>query len=258
MLTCPKCGFDNELGRIFCHQCGAKLDLDQIKSPAQGGPKIRRRGAWTWRRVARRALDVAVIAFLVWVIYLLCQVPEVRPFKPTNADLLAADNKRLQLDEIMLQQKPAFLEVSEEELNTFIGSLGFNKPRGTGFEVVPVTLRTKLDDGVVELIFVGEVRIGSAFSKKIYVSYTGAPVIDDGQFEFRPVSACVGRMPIHPRLLQTTGLIQDSFARLLDKFDHERDLLDKLNSISVKPGKVVLSYRPPERPVTVGGNVSKH
>jgi len=33
MILCGKCGYDNPLGRIFCGQCGDKLDLNQIAEP---------------------------------------------------------------------------------------------------------------------------------------------------------------------------------------------------------------------------------
>lgn len=32
MLTCNSCGADNDLGRVFCTGCGAKLDLSQMSS----------------------------------------------------------------------------------------------------------------------------------------------------------------------------------------------------------------------------------
>ena len=31
MIKCEECGHDNELGAIFCRECGAKLDIDNIK-----------------------------------------------------------------------------------------------------------------------------------------------------------------------------------------------------------------------------------
>lgn len=37
MLVCPKCGYDNELGRVFCHGCGEKLDLSSIRPPGWEG-----------------------------------------------------------------------------------------------------------------------------------------------------------------------------------------------------------------------------
>ena len=32
MLTCPSCGVENQLGRVFCSGCGAKLDLANMTS----------------------------------------------------------------------------------------------------------------------------------------------------------------------------------------------------------------------------------
>lgn len=34
MLVCSKCGFNNQLGRVFCGQCGSKLELSGITTAA--------------------------------------------------------------------------------------------------------------------------------------------------------------------------------------------------------------------------------
>ena len=257
MIACPNCGFENELGRIFCHQCGNKLDLNAVKPPSQGGPKIRRRRTWTPAGAARRAAEIVILLLLAWALYLACQVAEFRPAKPTNADLLAADNKRLELDQLVLRQQPASLEISETELNTMLSSLGFDKPKGTALEVVPLNFQAKLGDGVVELRLLGELRVAGGFSKKFTLNYTGTPVVLDNVFEFHPASAYVGRLPIHPMLLSTTSFIQNRFAQLVVKLSHERDQLEKLHSITVTPGKVRLDYVPPP-PATTGGKTVSH
>jgi len=256
MLKCGKCGFNNELGRIFCHQCGTKLDLNEIKPPSQGGPKIRRRRAWKTSAIVTRVFEVVVFALLAWAIYLMSQVPEVKPIKPTNADLLGADNKRLELDQLVLREKPVSLEVTEAELNAFIGSIAFDKPKGASLEVVPKRFQTRLNDGVVELIFLGDLNVGPSFSKKLYLNLTGVQVVEDNYFEFRPVAAYIGQLPIHPTLLQATSFVQNSFARILIKLNHERELLDKLSSISVTRGKAVLHYEPTPQPASASGKPS--
>ena len=30
MIKCQKCGFENQMGSIFCRECGEKLDMDAI------------------------------------------------------------------------------------------------------------------------------------------------------------------------------------------------------------------------------------
>ena len=52
MIECPKCHFSNELGRIFCHQCGSKLDLTKVKAPSEGA-RVRRRMAMSVGRAVR-------------------------------------------------------------------------------------------------------------------------------------------------------------------------------------------------------------
>ena len=244
MLTCPKCSFQNELGRIFCHQCGTKLDLDQVPHQTPGGDRIRRKRRMTPLRMLRRAIDVAVIVLAIWVIYLICQVPNIRPVQPTNADLLAGDNKRLALEQIELQDRAGTVEVTGAELNGFIGSMSFNKSRGGGLETTPVVLRAELGDGVVTLDYIAELHVGNVFTKRIFMSYTGVPMVQDGFFDFQGVAASVGDLPIHPKILDGTTSIQDTFAKLFSRFSHEHKLLDQLASISVNNKRILLTYKP--------------
>jgi hypothetical protein len=244
MLKCNKCGFDNELGRIFCHQCGSKLDLNQIKPPSRGGPQIRRKGKMTPARFARIIIELIFLLAVLWAIYLACQVPELRAFQPTNAQLLAADDKRLVLEQMVQQGRAASVEVTAAELNAFVSSMSFEKSKGAGMEVVPLTLRADLGEGTVELNFLGELRAGDAVRKKLSITYTGVPTVEDGAFEFEPVSAYVGELPIHPILLQTTPLVQDVFERLFSHLDNERSVLDQLSSIEVHHDRVVFTYKP--------------
>src|SRR2546422_2604318 len=122
MLQCQKCGFDNELGRIFCHQCGTKLDLTQIKAPGHGGKKLRRKGDWSVRKIVKWVVDLVLLALLVWGIYLLCQVPEVRSIKRTDADKDSATAKKFELEQHINQKKPVQMTITDGELNSLIHS----------------------------------------------------------------------------------------------------------------------------------------
>jgi len=244
MLKCNKCGFDNELGRIFCHQCGSKLDLSQIKPPSMGGAKIRRKKKMSPARFALFVIELALMVGLLWAVYLACQVPDMRPFKPTNAQLLSADDKRLVLEQMVQQNRAASVEVTAAELNAFIASMSFEKSKGSSMDVEPLALRADLGEGTVELSFLGELHAGDTVSKKIYISYTGTPTVADGAFEFDPISASVGALPIHPVLLEATPVVQNVFEKLFSRLQNERSVLDQLSSIEVHPDRVVLTYKP--------------
>jgi hypothetical protein len=245
MVTCPKCGYDNELGRIFCHSCGTKLDLTEIKSPSQGGKSLRKKKAGSpIGRLVRRTVEIAIPAALVIAIYLALQVPGIRPISTTNDDLISADRKRAELDDLATQKQPRAIRISEAELNAFIETLGFEKGEARTFEVIPTRLQFELGDGVVTAIFVGKVHLGGSVDKQLYLSYTGAPAIEGGTFVFKAVGGSLGALPISPWILEKTGMFDRYYGKVFLRLDHERQVLNSLSSISVTPKEVVLHYQP--------------
>jgi hypothetical protein len=246
MLKCQKCNYENELGRIFCHQCGTKLDLDKIKPGSHSAPKIKRKGALTTARVVSRVVNLAIVAVVIWAIYLMVQIPHIELSAPTNQDLISLDNKRLQLEDLQNEAAPVTIEFTEKDLNTFLSSLSFEKPRGNGVEMIPRTVDVKLRHGVATADFVGTIKFGS-LQKNVFLSYSGVPKIENGEFVFEAVGGAIGELPIHPRLVETSGLFDRYFGELFSKLHHEKTLLDKLSSIRVDDGRVLLQYEPPAR-----------
>ncbi|HUI05834.1 MAG TPA: zinc ribbon domain-containing protein [Verrucomicrobiae bacterium] len=244
MLTCSKCGYDNELGRIFCHSCGAKLDLSEIKSPSQGGAKLKKSGGGTGRLVWR-LLGGLILLAVIAIVCLAAQVPHIRPISTTNQDLISADKKRFDLDQLAALNRPQVISITEAELNAFISSLGFAKGENKGAALTPVTVQLELGNGVVTAIFVGKLSVGSAFSKRVYLSYVGKPTIEDGQFVFQPVSGAIGSLPIPQPLMEATGIFDQCFGKLFANLSREQQVLNSLKSISVTPQQVELSYEPP-------------
>jgi hypothetical protein len=92
---------------------------------------------------------------------------------------------------------------------------------------------------------VGEIHLGDSLRKQVYLGLAGTPTIQQGSFEFKPTGAWIGALPIHPKLLQVSGLLQNYFGSLFNKLDTERDALNKLTSVTVSSGKAVLNYQPP-------------
>jgi hypothetical protein len=243
MLECSKCGFNNELGRIFCHQCGAKLDVDKIKPPTPGA-KMRRRAVAGARKTVRVVIELGIAIGLIAIIILICLVPEVPPVKPTNAEMVAADTKRLDLQQLVHGTKPGSLEVTDGELNAFLNTIGMDKPKGSGLTLVPVTIRAEFTNGAVKLGYVGELQLGTAVHKQLYLGLAGRLSIEGGEAKFRPTGAWLGRLPIHPKLVEWTGLFQNYFSGLFRKQDAEKQALDKLSSIALTDGHAVLTYQP--------------
>ena len=243
MLTCSKCGYDNELGRIFCHSCGAKLDLSEMKAPSQGGAKLKKKGG-TGSKLIGRTIVILILAVLVVVIFLASQVPGLRPISTTNQDLRSADQKRFDLDQLATRKVPQQITLSEGEINAFIGTLGFKTGESKVILVTPTNLQMELGNGVVKTVFLGKLTVANALNKGIYLSLTGTPTIEGGEFVFKPVSGAIGSLPISPWIIDHTGLLKNYFATLFAGQNKEIQILDSLKSITVIPQQVVLTYEP--------------
>jgi hypothetical protein len=244
MIACSKCGYDNELGRIFCHSCGAKLDLSEIKSTSQGGKSLTKKSRTGAGKVFSRVVFIAILAIVVVVVFLAFQVPNIRPISTTSDDLMMSDRKRTALDELAAQKVPNAITVTEGELNAFIQGVGFQNGQGSGLEVVPTKLQIELGDGVVTAIFLGKLHIAGSVEKQIYLSYTGVPTIEHGQFVFKPTAGSFGALPLSPGILVKTGFLDHYFAKLFVNMGKEKQVLDSLSSISVTPQSAVLNYQP--------------
>lgn len=245
MLVCPKCNYDNELGRIFCHSCGAKLDLTQIKPPSQAEKKRRRvqRGALRWIRIG---VELVVTLTILAMLGLICLTPELQPFQGDSKDLLTADAKHTALEKLVAGRKGGQVTVSEGELNVFLTSLSFDRPTGSGIEVVPSALRaTLLVDGALLIEFLGEIHFGTSFTKRLYLAYNCTPTIRDGKCVFLPNGARIGTLPIHPTLLVKTPFVENYFGQLFSQLGEDKKrLLDPLAKITITKDSITFEKEP--------------
>lgn len=246
MLTCPKCGFDNELGRIFCHQCGQKLDLNQIKAPIRGGKSLRRRRGPSVRDIVRWVLELAALAAVVYGIYLMVQVPPTRAITTTGDDLLRVNQKRLQMQRLMDQKQPAAIALTEGELNAYLERLGFEKAEGKPITVDVKSLQMELSEGVVTVVVNGQLKLSSLFNRDLAIRYTVVPAFEHNMFTPKPVAGSIGELPIHPWILENLNFMRDYFGQILKNLTDDKQLLDKLSSITVSSQRVQLSYLPPK------------
>ncbi len=243
MLTCPNCNYENELGRIFCHQCGTKLDLDQIKPPSRGGKSLAKKSG-SATRVLGWVVRLVILAAVVLGVYLIAQVAPVEVVTTTAEDLDSFYRKRHALEKASYGSEVAEVKFTEAELNAYLDHTPFEKPRGQGLEVIPTNLQVNLQDDTAMVTLQGKIQIGARWSKEVSLSYTGSPVVLDDGFAFEPVAARIGKLPLPQWLLGKIGLMQRYFAEIFRNMKAEELLLDRLSSITVEPGQVILHYEP--------------
>ncbi len=244
MLECPKCGYDNELGRIFCHQCGQKLDINQIKPPSRGGKSLRKKSSFGAGRAISWIIRLAILASVGWMIYLIAQVPDVKKIETTNADLVSFYKKRDAVENAVAMKKEVNLSFSQTEVNKFIGTLKFEKPEGKGLALSASHLQIEFEKDEATAIIVGSISVGSSWDKRLYLSYTGTPGIEGGKFVFKPVTARIGALKVPLFLLERTNLIQGWFEQLFGQLNDEKRLLNSVTSVSADTQALAVKYKP--------------
>jgi len=248
MLICPKCGHDNQLGRIFCHSCGDKLDLSHIKPPT-AGEKNRRQVKRGMARGIRVTLKLCVAGVVLLTMVLLGLAPAVAPVAPTNAELVAVDGKHLELLKLGSGQKPGQVTVTAVELNTYLNQKTFDKPTGSAVLIAPVVRRVSLRDGRVKVALLATAHLGAVCDKALYFGYEGEPAIADGHFVFKPTGVWLGQLPIYPRLPFLLALFEQRVVSLLQDVTGDQPLLDKLSTINVTSDAVeFVKVAPPAKP----------
>lgn len=241
MLPCPKCGHDNELGRIFCHGCGTKLDLSQIKAPGQGGRFGKGKGL-NLGKIFSMVIRLVIVAAVVWWVYLIIQVPKVSDITFGSADTASVLNKRDQLEAAVKQKTATEITVTEADVAAWGNQLKMQTAEGSGIRVAPSKIQIRFGEDTVTGIIIGNISIGS-WKKDLYIRYTGRPVIQGGHFTTTPVSGQIGEMPINLWVLNQTSFVQNYFSQLFGSLE-ERQLVDQLASVTATSGKAVLKYQP--------------
>src|SRR3954453_22704744 len=128
-LVCPECRRENETERIYCHDCGARLDRSKVTATAkEEDPKVthRRLQAMFDARRARRkdifllTTKVGFGALVVAAIVQLVRAPDL-PAAKNNAGVLSAQIS-LDLDNAAMDPRVGPVHYSEEQVNGYLAS----------------------------------------------------------------------------------------------------------------------------------------
>jgi zinc ribbon protein len=238
MIACPNCGKDNELGRIFCLKCGAKLDLNAIAAPISAkNPNLRKA-----RKVARvlitntilTTLKILFMALSAATITLIFMSPRLTRFKTSLEDGDLFEDKKFQLEDAVNSNNPLTVTFSEREINAML-------KRHT----------KSLNDE-----FKSEVKIGSIYAScdndtmtfsidrkwkyfHIFLVYATKPELKNGRMTFNPVAGSVGRFPLPKAAVEPYANL---LAPLWAKFKFDKQTIDQLSSIKIATNFVTLTY----------------
>jgi hypothetical protein len=236
-VVCGECRHENEAERIYCHNCGERLDRSGVASQQKApdpneahrrlqkmlGPPNRARQSFF--AVSKLALAAAAVAALVEI-----ALPPELP-APTKSVSPQID---LDLENAASYQKAGPLEYSQDQINAYLAYRLTSKKKALNNPLLTFVRATaSFREGActigVERSFFGY----SLFSRASYRVDAGA-----GKIAATNDGGWVGRLPVHPVIMQFGDII---FVDLWSALERERKLLGKMGAVSFHDGSVTIT-----------------
>jgi hypothetical protein len=206
-LPCAACGHQNEPERVYCHNCGQKLDrslLPKGQETVEESDEKRRRRVRKMMRPKRpigatvkTLVSVLVFAGLIAAVFLYFQQPEILPDRKAIADRNAGDLWQ----SLMANPKALSLDLTEEEVNYFLKNTlkpADSSVPGVKFERAFVVFGNGTITVTVERTAWGNL--------PMYSSTTYAPRNSADGVTFEPIGVRFGRLGADPRIPSAPGL----------------------------------------------------
>lgn len=248
-IKCGQCGHENDRTRVFCQNCGERLERPAGEDPAISGPtavpsETRFRGRAARRGFVagllgfiRRILSTAIIAALFAVVIQMAREPNnVPPVQPAN-DLQAG--QLMHAVQVLSGSNYArTMDISQDQANNYLASSIVPDPANTGISI----FRADFSRAFVviksgEMDFLVEQRL---YGRPIYMYLTAVPESSGGKSSLKVTGGGVGRMPLHPRLLP---LLQGIMRPVTSSTSEAAAILETADEIVFTPSMARLNWK---------------
>jgi hypothetical protein len=243
-LICPECRRENEAERIYCHECGGKLDRSAViaSKPAADRQKEskRVRNMFDPHRAKMRILFFRVSklilgAFLAAVLVQMILPPDIPP-RPKDA--LSLSQLGLEIENAVTYHRPTPLRYSEDQVNEYLTYAVKGKQK---MLAKPLLDFKRAVVGFTE----GKCNLTverACFGYPLYTSTSLAVRLSGGKIDVSNRGGAIGRLPIYPQIMEYLDIV---FADLWKALDRDRRLVSKATTIEFHDKSVVLNTAAP-------------
>jgi hypothetical protein len=236
-LICPECRHENEPERIYCHECGTRLDRSAVRVKKEPIVDTQRRVKKMFdpTRARLRALFFTVIKVMLGAgaVAALVQMA-LPPDLPTSSKAeLIASQMRFDLEGMSMKRQPPQLQYTEEQANGYLAytlrlkQTALNKPL-LEFKRAVVAFNESRCRVTAERV---------VFGYSLYTTCIYSPTLDHGRLVAPITGASIGRLSIHPKLAQFMNIV---FADVWSALERELKMLSKIGAIEFHDKNVVL------------------
>lgn len=242
-LVCPACNHANEVERVYCHNCGEKLDRsllpkvsemtgtdDQEKVKKQVKKMMNpQRGAFMAN--VKTFIQIVALSAVVAAVFLACLPPDaVPPVKTGMPDRRPGD-----LWESMMSSKlPVSLTFNETEINYHLSRSLKQEDNAIGLKFERAFVN--FTPGIFTLTAQRD-----AYGLTLYSGASFKPVLADGKWSMEITGLRFGRLGFPPALGKLASV---SLGGVGKAFEKQAKQLDRLEKIAIGEGMISLVTKP--------------
>jgi len=239
-LVCPECQRQNEPERIYCHDCGARLDRSALAKVAPKGEdakethrRLRRMldpGRLKMRlmffKISKLILGAAALAVLIQMLLPPREVPE-------RVKSVELQQINLELENASTSHSAAPLQYTETQVNAYLVNVLKSKQAALSKFLQFERAFVKFDEGVCRIT---AERSLLGFSVFHAISYN--VTLQNGTLTASNNGGSIGRMPIHPMIMKFGDIL---FTDLWTALDREKKSVSKMGGIEFHPKTVIVT-----------------
>lgn len=239
-LVCPECQRQNEPERIYCHDCGARLDRSAL---AKVAPKLEDPKATQRRlkqlldpgRIKMRLMFFKISKLLLGACAMAVLIEMLRPpiDLPERPKSLELQQISLDLEKATTSPNAAPLQYSSDQVNAYLANVTRTKQAALSKFLQFERALVNFDEGVCRITAERSLLGFSVFHS---ISYNVA--LQNGTLTTANNGGSIGRMPIHPMIMKYGDIL---FTDLWAVLDREKKLVAKMDTIEFHPKMVVLT-----------------
>lgn len=242
-LVCPECRRENEAERIYCHDCGARLDRTALAKIAPKGEDVketqkRLRTMLDPQRAKIRRLffktSKIILGALVTAAIVQMILPPDVPARPKTGDFPPQIN--LDLENAVLNHSTAPMQYTEVQVNAYLGNALKSKQAALSKLLQFERAIVKFDENMCSVT-----AERSVFGFSLFTTTSSKVTLQNNTLTAANNGGKIGRLPIHPLLMKYADFL---FADLWAALDRERKSVAKMDAIEFRPQAVVLTPKP--------------
>jgi len=240
-LRCASCGFDNDPTRVYCHNCGLRLERGQaveaptgFMHPTDAARMKKPRQPLAWGRYIGAAFRLLLLAGMAAAVVLaLRPPPDVPP--PVAADAQLASRLNTLVGNAANASEARAFSIPAGDLNVWLNSMVSWRAGGGAVALQPQRVYAVAETGAVRMGL--EARLPPGIPVYFEGLYAPQPVARG--YTLVPRALSIGCLPLP---WPASELVTRQFAGLADAGADLLDEMAKASEITITPEKVHLGW----------------